>query len=90
MKKDAQWIINAVDLALSACENIQEAGACDRCPLFGTCLDDNSFLDVATSFNTDHWKDFLGLSDDVIDYISEQDYIANRADMERKEIGYGY
>lgn len=90
MHNDARWILNAVDLAFSACETIQEVGACDRCPLFATCLEESNFIEVATSFNKDHWAEFLGLSDDAVNYVSEQDYIADIADRERKEIDYGY
>lgn len=88
MKRCVQQIVNSADRALSACDSISEAGACDKCPLRSTCLDDSSFLDVVTSFNPDHWNDFFGLADDVAGYMDEQDYIASLADSQRKEREY--
>lgn len=83
-KTDAQWILNALDLAADTCQTIQENGGCDRCPLYTTCLDENNFLDVAYAFNVDHWRDFLGFADDINGYISNEDAEALYWDDRRK------
>lgn len=83
-KTDAYWIMNALDLAASACENISNAGACPQCPLYGTCIDESDLTDVAYSFTVSKWDDFLALSDDVADYINESDAKADYEDQKRQ------
>ena len=90
MRNCVRQIIGGSDAVLSACDNISEAGACDKCPLRSTCIEDHSFADVATSFTKYDWDEFFGLSDDVSSYVDERDYIASMADMQRKETAYSY
>ena len=91
MFKETRQIMSALELMISACHNISEAGACDKCPLHYTeCFESATFADVCNEVPMGSIDDMLALSDDVQDYISEQDYIADLADRERKEIEYGY
>ena len=75
-KSDGQWLANALDLAAGSCQTIVDAHGCDRCPLYGTCLDDSTFTDVALSFTAGHWWDFLDLAEELEGYISEEDAAA--------------
>lgn len=91
MYKETKEIMKALDVMISACNAITEAGACDACPLNLTnCLEDTSFADICYDMPMRSVEDMLALSDDVQNYISEEDYIADLADRERKEIEYGY
>lgn len=83
-KTDGQWIANACDLAASACQTIEENKACDRCPLYSMCLDENNFLDVAYFFSANSWKEFLGFAEDMETYISDEDAEALYWDQQRK------
>jgi hypothetical protein len=84
MNKDAVWIENALELAMSACDQIHENGQCRYCPMFGKCLDDcgTSFAEVS-DLGANTWATFLELSDesDRMREADEYDY----ADMKRKE-----
>lgn len=90
MKREVKEICKALDLLFGACQNIQEAGACEQCSLRVNCLECTSVNDVACDAPLSSFEEFLGLSDDVLNYVSEEDYIADLADRERKEIEYGY
>lgn len=91
MKNDLKMIEKSLDLLMSACNTINDAGACEQCPLRLTnCLEETSFADIYYDLPMGSVEEMLGLADDVADYISEEDYIADLADRERKEIEYGY
>lgn len=89
-KNDAQWIFNALDLAASTCQTIDEAGACRGCPLYEACIDANDLMDIAFEITPEQWKDFLDFADDIDDYLedreinSEENQRALYADFQRK------
>ena len=83
-RKDARWVMNAIDLVAASCEQIQDAGACDKCPIKSRCEDMNDLLRVATCINLVEWMDFIDLADDVVDWHDELDYEAEVADQARK------
>ena len=83
-KSDGQWILNALDLAASACQSITDAGACEVCPIHGACLEDSCLTDVAYALSARHWRDFLDLADDVQGYVRSDEAEADYWDGERK------
>ena len=90
MNKDIKMIVGALDLLHAACENIQGLGDCDRCPLNGrsskqrNCLEETDVLTLAEDVTASQFENFLGFSDDVEDYMDEQDWEASYADQARK------
>lgn len=80
----AQDFIESGGYIFDACVAIEAAGGCERCPLKYACIRDSSteyFLDSATMGAIEEMLDF---ADDVENFISEDDYIADLADMQRK------
>lgn len=70
-KADAQWLANALDLAATTCQTIDECGACRGCPLYSACIDANNLTDIAYEVTADQWKDFLDYAEDIENYIDE-------------------
>lgn len=81
--KDAMWIMNALDLAVSACETISEKSRCSECPMFANCLMDTPFEQVQTDVPTTAFRDMLDMADELIDYVSEEDARAVYEDQMR-------
>ena len=73
MNKDVKMILDALSLLHTACENIEGMGACDKCPIRKNCLEDTSPLDIAEDVTVKQLDEFLGLSDDVEEYLEEQE-----------------
>ena len=67
-----------------ACEAIENAGGCDRCPLRNCCLDVSSFMAVCEEVSAGMIDEFLGFSDDIERHYDEEDALAYYADMARK------
>lgn len=67
-----------------ACEAIENAGECDRCPLRNCCLDVSSFMAVCEEVSAGMIDEFLGFSDDIENHYNEEDALAYYADMARK------
>lgn len=85
MSIDGMMVSKAFDTIFYACNEVQEAGGCERCPFHGrTCLDDPevSVNELADLRSASAWQEFLDYADDV--YRLEQDVIADYADRERK------
>lgn len=82
--KDVKMIIGALDLLHTACENIDYYEACERCPIKSQCLEDTALLDVAEEVTLTQLDEFLGLSDDIADFMDETDMEAYYADQARK------
>lgn len=78
----AEMLHDAQMMALDACDIIKDAGACDRCPMY--CIEDSSWWEIADSKTKDQIAEFFGLAEDIDSYISEADFIADLADMQRK------
>ena len=89
-KTDAQWIFNALDLAASTCQTIDEANACNACPLYTACIDVNAITDIAFEITAEQWTDFLDFAEDIDEYLedreinSEENQRALYADFQRK------
>lgn len=80
----AQDYIESGVYIFDACVAIEAAGGCERCPLKYACIRDSSteyFFDSVTMGAIEEMLDF---ADDVENFISEDDYIADLADMQRK------
>ena len=67
-----------------ACEAIENAGECDRCPLRNCCLDVSSFMAVCEEVSAGMIDEFLGFSDEIEEHYDEDDALAYYADMARK------
>ena len=67
-----------------ACEAIENAGECDRCPLRNCCLDVSSFMAVCEEVSAGMIDEFLKFSDDIEEHYDEEDALAYYADMARK------
>ena len=67
-----------------ACEAIENAGECDRCPLRNCCLDVSSFMAVCEEVSAGMIDEFLGFSDEIGRHYDEEDALAYYADMARK------
>lgn len=91
MTKDIQRIQEAMNLLALACDNINEGGACEKCPLHSDkCLDDMAVKDFAEEMTAKSLEEFLGFADDVQEYLeeleinSEENQRALHADFQRK------
>ena len=67
-----------------ACEAIENAGECDRCPLRNCCLDVSSFMAVCEEVSAGMIDEFLGFSDDIENHYNAEDAVAYFADLKRK------
>lgn len=81
MNKDVKMILDALSLLHTACENIEGMGACDKCPIRSNCLENTSPLDIAEEVTAQQFTEFLGLADDVQDFMDETDWQAYYADQ---------
>ena len=84
MSKDIKMILGALDLLHAACENINGLGGCDRCPIRLNCIEMTEALTLAEDVTAKQFEEFLGLSDDMDNYMDEQDWKASYADQARK------
>lgn len=66
MFKEAQELSKLIDTVICACENIQDVGACEGCPIYGVCIERSPFVEVADLISADTWNEFLEYSDGVI------------------------
>jgi hypothetical protein len=84
-KRNAYWIENALELAMSACDQIKENEQCRYCPMWGKCLDDigTSFAEVS-DYGAGIWEELLELSEESYGMRASDEY--DYADMRRKEI----
>lgn len=76
---------NSLGTVYDACAFIEDAGACDGCPLKYNCLSETPIMDFANFCTRRSIQEFLDYSEDVEKYVDEQDFIANMADIQRKE-----
>lgn len=83
-KSDGQWLENALDLMAESCGTITDAHGCHSCPLYGSCLDDTKFLDVAFSVSGGSLKEFLELAEELTGYVSPEDADASHWDSMRE------
>ena len=84
MNKDVKAIQDAMDLVLTACDNIIGKERCSDCPIFGTCIMQETFEEVAAEVSASAWFNFLNLSDECLNYISDEDAEALHWDDVRK------
>lgn len=75
-------VMDAHAFVLDACDKIKSGGACDKCPI--CCVEDTSYWDLADTATRRDLIEFFGLAQDCDEYISDADYEADLADMERK------
>ena len=76
--------IKALEDIFDACGWIKDAGACDKCPFKYTCIEETTvekFIDETTKWSLEEAFD---LAADIGDYISDEDYIYDLADRQRK------
>ena len=76
---------NDLGTVCDCCAFIEDAGACDGCPLKHNCLSETPAMDFVNFLTRDSIREFLDYSEDVERYVDEQDFIANMADIQRKE-----
>lgn len=77
-------IMQGLETVFIHCETIQDGHACDKCPLFGICLEDTPLTDVANEVSTGMWEEFVAFADDVESYVSDEDMRAYFDDMASK------
>ena len=83
-----EMLYDAEMMVLDACDVIKGAGKCDRCPMY--CIEDDSWWDIADSKTKGQIAEFFRLADSIRDFVSDEDYIADLADIQRKEIDDWY
>ena len=88
------WKINAEvanDFVLSlgdlydTCGYLQDAGACDRCPLKNNCMDEVSLNEFANFVTRNNVKEFLEFGEDVENYANEQDVADYHAELDAQK-----
>lgn len=67
-----------------ACEVIESAGGCERCPLRDCCLDVSSFKSICECVSASMVDEFLGFADDIEEHNNEDDMFSYYADVKRK------
>ena len=70
----ANRLIAGLNEIFEVCGYIQDAGACDGCPLRLNCIDDTSVAEFADTVSRKTVTEFLGYADDVENYSREQEY----------------
>lgn len=70
----ANRLISCLNEVFENCGYIQDAGACDGCPLRLTCMDDTSVTEFADTVTRANIKEFMDYAEDVEDYAREQEY----------------
>ena len=70
---EAEWMSNTLDNITGMCDTIAGAHGCERCPLFGTCLEDSNFIDIACAITAGLWQDFFDYAEVMSGYVSEED-----------------
>ena len=76
--------IAALEDIFDACGFIKDAGACDKCPMKNYCIEETTVDEFIDSVPKWMLEETFGLAEDVGDFISEEDYIYDLADRERK------
>ena len=80
----ASEFIDYLGEVYDACGYIKDAGGCDKCPMKNNCLDETTVTESANFCTQGAVKEMLDFADDVEDFISEEDYIYDLADSQRK------
>ena len=87
MITDADRILEALNLISSACQNIQDKGQCDNCPMQYVCMNGTyygsegmSFIDYADLIPRSRWDEFLDYADECI----PSDSVADEMERELK------
>ena len=70
----ANRLISNLSEVFEACGYIQDAGACDKCPMKAFCLEDTTVTEFADSVTRRTVKEMLDFADDVEKYADEQNY----------------
>lgn len=84
-EKYVDRLMDALGDMLHNCDTIKEHGACERCPMRIYCIDDGvTFEQIACDASKGTLIEFYDLADDLENYVSEEDYIADLADRQRK------
>ena len=65
--------IDSLGTIYDACGYIQDAGACDVCPIKHNCLNDTSVAEFANFCTKGSLKEFLDFADDAENYANAQD-----------------
>lgn len=83
----ADRLVTTLNEVFENCGYVQDEGACDECPLRLSCLDETPVCEFADTMSRDKIEEFLNYAEMVENNsnISEEDYIANCADMQRKD-----
>ena len=79
---DSKVIIQALDQLVDACSLIDEAGACDKCPMKHTCMKEESLIDVMNFLTADRIDEMVEVSHQ--DHRSEEDRMASHYDNLRE------
>ena len=69
----ARDFITSLGDLYDSCNYIQDAGACERCPLSHVCLSETTLMDFANFCTIRDVKEFLDLADDIEQYGNELD-----------------
>lgn len=75
--------MNGLGLILDACDMIRAKNRCSECPIVG-CIDVDALYEIGDEVTKATWIEFFDLAEECDNYISEDDYIADIADMARK------
>lgn len=81
----ADRLVTTLNEVFENCGYVQDEGACDECPLRLSCLDETPVCEFADTMSRDKIEEFLKYADGVEDRVSEEDFIASCADMQRKD-----
>jgi hypothetical protein len=65
--------IDSLGTIYDACNFIQDAGGCDKCPIKHVCLGETAVADFANFCTKNSLREFLDFADDVENYANEQD-----------------
>ena len=81
---DGRTITKTLEAVFDACGCIQEAGACDKCPVRHCCLDTTTFSEVCDIVSVGTFDEMLGFAKDIDAKSNEEDMAAYYADVARK------
>lgn len=69
---DGKKIVKHIEALVEACKTIEDAGACDKCPLHKKkiCLEYSLLEEFEKELRSDDFDNFYGLADDIEEYAN--------------------
>ena len=84
-EKYVDRLMDALEDMLHNCDVIKDNGGCGKCPMKIYCIEDEvTFEQIACDASKRTLLEFYDFADDMENRVSEEDYIADLADRERK------